>query len=60
MRDSKQKSLYKHGSDFERLKRYRVIKEESVILWEIIVCVILSKKVHINMGRILNGYQDTG
>ena len=35
---------------------YRVIQEESAILWEIIVCVILSKKVHINMGPILNGY----
>jgi amino acid permease len=37
---------------------YRVIQEESAILWEIIVCVILSKKVHMNMGPILNGYQD--
>jgi len=37
---------------------YRVIQEESAILWEMIVCVILSKKVHINMGPILNGYQD--
>jgi hypothetical protein len=36
---------------------YRVIQEESVILWEIIVCVILSKKVHMNMGPILNGYR---
>ena len=37
---------------------YRVIQEESAILWEMIVCVILSKKVHMNMGRILNGYRD--
>ena len=37
---------------------YRVIQEESAILWEIIVCVILSKKVHMNMGPILNGYRD--
>ena len=37
---------------------YRVIQEESAILWEMIVCVILSKKVHMNMGPILNGYQD--
>src|SRR5215475_10418166 len=36
----------------------RVIQEESAILWEIIVCVILSKKVHMNMGPILNGYRD--
>ena len=35
---------------------YRVIQEESAILWEMIVRVILSKKVHMNMGPILNGY----
>ena len=39
---------------------YRVIQEESAILWEMIVCVILSKKVHMNMGQILNGYRDYG
>ena len=39
---------------------YRVIQEESAILWEMIVCVILSKKVHMNMGPILNGYRDNG
>ena len=37
---------------------YRVIQEESAILWEMIVCMILSKKVHMNMGPILNGYRD--
>jgi len=37
---------------------YRVIQEESTILWEMIVCVILSKKVHMNVGPILNGYRD--
>ena len=37
---------------------YRVIQEESAILREMIVCVILSKKVHMNMGPILNGYRD--
>jgi len=37
---------------------YRVIQEESAILWEMILCVILSKKVHMNMGPILNGYRD--
>jgi len=36
--------------------KYRVIQEESAILWEMIVCVILGKKVHMNMGLILNGY----
>jgi hypothetical protein len=35
---------------------YRVIQEESAILWEMIVCVILSKKVHMNVGLILNCY----
>ena len=35
---------------------YRVIQEESELLWEMIVWVILSKKVHMNMGPILNGY----
>ena len=34
---------------------YRVIQEESALLWEMIVWVILSKKVHMNMGPILNG-----
>ena len=37
---------------------HRVIQEESAILWKMIVCVILSKKVHVNMGPILNGYRD--
>jgi len=37
---------------------YRVIREESAILWEMIVRVIVSKKVHMNMGPILNGYRD--
>ena len=35
---------------------YRVIQEESALLWEMIVWVILSKKVHTNMGPILNDY----
>ena len=35
---------------------YRVIQEESALLWEMIVWVILSKKVRTNMGPILNGY----
>ena len=37
---------------------YRLIQEESAILWEMIVCVILSKKVRTNMGPILNRYRD--
>ena len=35
---------------------YKVIQEESARLREMIVCVILSKKVHMNMGPILDGY----
>jgi hypothetical protein len=37
---------------------YRVIQEESAILWEMIVCVIVSKKFHINMCPIFDGYVD--
>jgi len=37
---------------------YRVIQEESAILWEMIVCVILSKRVHMDMGPILNVYRN--
>jgi hypothetical protein len=36
------------------------IQEETAVLREIIVCVILSKKVHMDMGPILNGYRDYG
>ena len=36
---------------------YRMIQEESATLWEMIGCVILSKKVYMNMGPILNGYR---
>ena len=35
---------------------YSVIQEESALLWEMIVWVILGKKVHTNMGPILNSY----
>ena len=35
---------------------YRVIQEESAILWDMTVCVILSKKVHMNMCPIFDGY----
>jgi amino acid permease len=44
--------------DFYLHYTYRVIQEESAILWETIVCVILSKKVHMNMVPILNNYRD--
>ena len=33
-----------------------MIQEESALLWDMIVWVILSKKVHMNMGPIFNGY----
>ena len=32
------------------------LQEESALLWEMIVWVILRKKVHTKMGPILNGY----
>jgi len=48
--------IYIHTTYDPSLYIYRVIQEESAILWEMIVCVILSKKVHMNMGPILNGY----
>jgi hypothetical protein len=35
---------------------YRVIQEESAILWKMIVCVILSNKVHINMCPVFDSY----
>ena len=41
-----------------KVATYRVIQKESAILCEMIVCVILSKKVHMNMGPILTGYRD--
>jgi hypothetical protein len=40
--------------------KYRVIQEESAIFWEMIICVILSTKVHMNMGPILDGYREYG
>ena len=40
------------------VKTYMVIQEESALLWDMIVWVILSKKVRTNMGPILNGYGD--
>jgi hypothetical protein len=39
-----------------RIKLYWVIQEERSIFWEVIVSVIVRKKVLINMYLILNGY----
>ena len=39
-----------------RCALYRVIQEESAILWEMVVRVILSKKVYMNMCPILDDY----
>jgi hypothetical protein len=36
----------------EYIKTYRVVQEEAAVLWAMIVCVILSKKVHMDMGPI--------
>jgi hypothetical protein len=52
----------KQRTDIAKIVAYvykYMIQEETAILWEMIVCVILSKKVHINTGPILNGYRDT-
>jgi hypothetical protein len=37
---------------------YRVSQEERTIFWEVIVSVILSKKLYINMYLIPNGFRD--
>jgi len=37
---------------------YRVCQEERSIFWEVIVSVILSKKLHTNMCPIPNGFRD--
>jgi hypothetical protein len=38
---------------------YRVIQWEVSVFWKVIISVIVSKKVHVNMGLIVNGYRDT-
>jgi hypothetical protein len=40
-----------------RVSIYRVIQEERSILWKVIVSAIVSKRVHMNMYKILNGYR---
>jgi hypothetical protein len=37
---------------------YRVSQEERTIFWEVIVSVILSKKLYMNMCPILKGFRD--
>ena len=37
---------------------YRVSQQERSIFWEVIVSVILSKKLYMNMCSIPNGFQD--
>ena len=37
---------------------YRVSQEERSIFWEVIVSVILSKKLYMNMCPIPNGFRD--
>jgi hypothetical protein len=37
---------------------YRVSQEERKIFWEVIVSVILSKKLYVNMCPIPNGFRD--
>ena len=38
---------------------YRVSQEERSVFWEVIVSVILSKKLYMNMCPIPNGFRDT-
>ena len=45
-------------SDNCKIHKYRVIQEEISIFWEVIVSVIVRKKVHVNMCLILNVYRD--
>jgi hypothetical protein len=37
---------------------YRVSQEERSIFWEVIVLVILNRKVYMYMCRVLNGFRD--
>ena len=39
---------------------YRVIQEETSLIWEVIVSVFVRKEGHTNMCLILNGYRDGG
>jgi hypothetical protein len=41
-----------------RHRVYRVSQEERSIFWEVIVSVILSKKLDMNMCPIPNGFRD--
>jgi len=36
---------------------YRVIKEERPIFWEVILSVLMKKKVHLNKCIILSGFR---
>jgi hypothetical protein len=38
--------------------KYRLFEEERSILWEVIVSVILSRKVYMHVCLIPNGYRD--
>jgi len=44
------------GKSFNKSKLYRVSQEERSIFWEVIVSVILSKKLYMNMCPIPNGF----
>jgi hypothetical protein len=47
-----------YSSSFMNTNLYRVIQEERSILWEVIVSMTMSKEVHMNVCKILNGYRD--
>jgi hypothetical protein len=46
--------------EFVTTSIYRVSQEERSIFWEVIVSVILSKKLYMNMCPILNGFREIG
>jgi uncharacterized membrane-anchored protein len=44
--------------DYIYIYIYRVSQEERSVFWEVIVSVILSKKLYMNMCPIPNGFRD--
>ena len=47
-----------HTHTHTHIYMYRVSREERSIFWEVIVSVILSKKLYMNMCPIPNGFRD--
>jgi hypothetical protein len=49
---------YIHTGSYSRRTLYRVSQEDRSIFWEVIVSIILSKKVYMYMCPIRNGFRD--